>query len=145
MEEQYAFNGEAKNMGLKRDFSFLRSIALKYLYAPYLWGGKTPFGIDCSGFTQMVFRICGYSLFRDAWQQASQGKAVRQIEEIVPGDLAFFKNAEERIVHVGIALGDNKIIHASGRVRIDKISREGIISTPKRVKKHIIFRTSAAS
>ena len=128
MEAQYAFNGEAKNIGQKRDFEFLKNIAMKYLHAPYLWGGKTPFGIDCSGFSQMVFRICGYSISRDAWQQASQGKPVDNFNDALPGDLAFFKNAEGKVSHVGIVLSDSRIIHASGRVRIDRLTEKGIVA-----------------
>lgn len=129
MEEQFAFNGEAKNAGQKREPEFLRNIAMKYLYSPYLWGGKTPFGIDCSGFTQMVFRICGYNLFRDAWQQAKQGRSVKSFDEARHGDLVFFQNEQGRINHVGILVGTEKIIHASGRVRIDQVSEAGIMST----------------
>jgi len=128
MEAQYAFNGEAKNIGQKRDFEFLKNIAMKYVHAPYLWGGKTPFGIDCSGFSQMVFRICGYSISRDAWQQASQGKPVDNFNDALPGDLAFFKNAEGKVSHVGIVLSDSRIIHASGRVRIDRLTEKGIVA-----------------
>lgn len=129
MEEQFAFNGEAKNLGLKREFEFLRTTANRYLHAPYLWGGKTPFGIDCSGFTQMVFKICGYNLCRDASQQATQGKAVRLMAETKPGDLAFFKNNTGDIIHIGIVYANHQIIHASGRVRIDSLTEEGIIHT----------------
>lgn len=136
MEEQYAFNGEAKNIGQKREFEFLRSIAIKYLHAPYLWGGKTPFGIDCSGFTQMIFRISGYTLMRDAWQQANQGKPVSQFRDGVAGDLAFFQNNEGKITHVGLVLPDGKIIHASGRVRIDRLTEEGIFQTATKEKTH---------
>jgi gamma-D-glutamyl-L-lysine dipeptidyl-peptidase len=136
MEEQLAFNGEAKSIGMKRDFEFLKNIAYKYLNAPYMWGGKTPFGIDCSGFTQMVFRISGYLLLRDAHQQANQGKAVNRFEEGKTGDLVFFKNADEKINHVGILLNDSKIIHASGKVRIDTVSSEGIFSADTILKTH---------
>jgi hypothetical protein len=97
-----------------------------YLNAPYLWGGKTPFGIDCSGFTQMVYKLNGYKLFRDASEQASQGEALSFIEESEPGDLAFFDNAEGNIVHVGIIMEDNYIIHAHGKVRIDRLDHSGI-------------------
>jgi len=103
-------------------------IAYKYLNAPYLWGGKTPFGIDCSGFTQMVYKLCGYKLLRDASQQATQGEVLSFIEESEPGDLAFFDNAEGDITHVGIIMNDNYIIHAHGKVRIDRIDHSGIFN-----------------
>ncbi|MBL7856227.1 MAG: C40 family peptidase [Cyclobacteriaceae bacterium] len=136
MEEQFAFNGETKNMGQKREFEFVKTIALKYLNSPYLWGGKSPFGIDCSGFTQMVYKICGYKLFRDSRQQASQGRAVQSLEVARPGDLAFFDSAEGKIVHVGMLLEENKIIHASGRVRIDYINEEGILNMDTKIYSH---------
>jgi len=138
MEEQFAFNGEAKNVGLKREFEFLKNIALKYMNAPYLWGGKNPFGIDCSGFTQMVFKICGYKLWRDSSQQVNQGKLVKSIDESRPGDLAFFKNEEDKIIHVGIVLDDQKIIHASGRVRIDHLNEEGILNLETKIYTHTL-------
>lgn len=100
--------------------------AYQYLNAPYLWGGKTPFGIDCSGFTQMVYKLNGYRLLRDASQQATQGEALSFIEESEPGDLAFFDNEEGHIIHVGIIMKDNYIIHASGKVRIDRLDHLGI-------------------
>jgi gamma-D-glutamyl-L-lysine dipeptidyl-peptidase len=136
MEEQFAFNGETKSLGQKREFEYLRAIAQKYLNAPYQWGGKNPFGIDCSGFTQMVFKISGYRLLRDAWQQASQGKAVKELAEAKPGDVAFFQNAEGKIIHTGILLGADKIIHASGKVRIDQLTEEGILNTETRALTH---------
>lgn len=136
MEEQFAFNGEAKNLGQKREFDFVRTVAQKYLNAPYQWGGKSPFGIDCSGFTQMVFKIAGYRLLRDAWQQATQGKAIGTLQDGSPGDLAFFKNPEGRIVHTGILLGPDKIIHASGKVRIDHLHDEGILNVDTKVYTH---------
>lgn len=136
MEEQFAFNGEAKNLGQKREYDYLKNIAIKYLNAPYLWGGKSPFGIDCSGFVQMVFKICGYKLLRDSSQQISQGKNVAALDQAHPGDLAFFKNAAGKVNHVGILLNDNKIIHASGRVRIDVLTAEGIVATDTKIITH---------
>jgi gamma-D-glutamyl-L-lysine dipeptidyl-peptidase len=137
MEEQFAFNGESKSMGQKRDAEFLRLTAQKYLNAPYQWGGKSPFGIDCSGFMQMVFKINGYKLFRDANQQVKQGKAV-QAKDAEPGDLAFFKNKEEKVTHVGMILPGDKIIHASGKVRIDHFNEEGILNSDSKVYSHLL-------
>lgn len=126
MEEQFAFNGESKNLGQRRDFEFLRTVASKYLNSPYQWGGKGPFGIDCSGFTQMVFKLCGYKLLRDTSQQVNQGKAVESLAASRPGDLAFFRDENGRTCHTGILLGEKKIVHASGKVRVDLVSEEGI-------------------
>jgi len=107
-----------------------------YLNAPYLWGGKTPFGIDCSGFTQMVYKLNGYKLLRDASQQATQGEALSFIEESEPGDLAFFDNEEGKIIHVGIMMENNYIIHASGKVRIDRIDHLGIYNAEQNRHTH---------
>ena len=102
MEEQLAFNGEAKGLSLKREFDFLKSIALKYLNAPYLWGGRTPFG-DRSA-----------------------------------GDLAFFNNDKGDIIHVGIILNREEIIHASGKVRIDKLDEAGILNVTSNLRSHYL-------
>jgi len=128
MEEQLAFNGESKNLGDRRNFDYLQQIAFKYLNAPYLWGGKTPFGIDCSGFVQQVCRICGYRIKRDANEQFHQIKDFIKFDASAPGDLAFFSNEKEEIVHVGIILESNKIIHASGKVRVDTLTEDGIFN-----------------
>ena len=120
------FNFEGtKISGVKAKENILNA-AFMYLHAPYLWGGKTPFGIDCSGFTQMVYKLNGYKLPRDASQQALQGEALSFIEESEPGDLAFFDNEEGSIIHVGIIMENNYIIHASGKVRIDRLDHLGI-------------------
>ena len=120
----YDFEG-AKISGIKPKSELIKT-AFMYLNAPYLWGGKTPFGIDCSGFTQMVYKLNGYQLLRDASQQASQGVPLSFIEESEPGDLAFFDNEEGKIIHVGIIMENNYIIHASGKVRIDRLDHLGI-------------------
>lgn len=102
--------------------------AFTYLNTPFLWGGKSPFGIDCSGFTQIVYKLCGYKLFRNAKEQAKQGEVLSFIEESEPGDLAFFDNEEGEIIHVGIILNDYNIIHAHGKVRIDTLDHSGIFN-----------------
>lgn len=135
VEEQLAFNGESKNLGEVWPFERLKQVAFKYLNAPYLWGGKTPFGIDCSGFTQMVFKISGYRLERDSAQQSMQGRKVDSLAEAQPGDLCFF-GTKTKITHVGILLESDRIIHASGQVRIDEITEEGIINNETREKTH---------
>lgn len=122
--EGLSFEG-IKISGIKPKSNIINT-AFMYLNAPYLWGGKTPFGIDCSGFTQMVYKLNGYHLKRDASQQATEGDALSFIEECEPGDLAFFDNEEGKIIHVGIIMDNNYIIHASGKVRIDRLDHLGI-------------------
>ncbi len=102
--------------------------ALLYLNAPFLWGGRTPFGLDSSGFTQMTYKVNGYHLKRSALEQAAQGEALSFIEESEPGDLAFFDNKEGVIDHVGIVMDDNYIIHCNGKVRIDRLDHTGIFN-----------------
>jgi cell wall-associated NlpC family hydrolase len=120
------FDFEGTKVNGVKDKKQLINTAFLYLNAPYLWGGKTPFGIDCSGFTQMVYKLNGYKLLRDASQQATQGEALSFIEESEPGDLAFFDNEEGSIIHVGIIMENNYIIHASGKIRIDRLDHLGI-------------------
>ncbi|WP_309641071.1 C40 family peptidase [Flavobacterium sp.] len=120
------FDFEGMRISGVKPKSNLINTSFMYLNAPYLWGGKTPFGIDCSGFTQMVYKLNGYHLLRDASQQAKEGEALSFIEESEPGDLAFFDNEEGKIIHVGIIMDDNYIIHSSGKVRIDRLDHLGI-------------------
>jgi cell wall-associated NlpC family hydrolase len=124
-------NHEGQTVNAIKTKDALIETAFLYLNTPYLWGGKTPFGIDCSGFTQMVYKLNGYKLRRDASQQAMQGDALSFIEESEPGDLAFFDNADGEIVHVGIIMKDNYIIHAHGKVRIDRLDHSGIYNAEK--------------
>ena len=123
------FDFEGTKTSGEKNKENLISTAFMYLNAPYLWGGKTPFGIDCSGFTQMVYKLNGYKLLRDASQQSTQGEPLSFIEESEPGDLAFFDNEEGNIIHVGIIMDDNYIIHASGKVRIDRLDHLGIFNS----------------
>lgn len=124
--KKYSYEGKVfsgklpKNEIIEKAFIFLNT--------PFLWGGKTPFGIDCSGFTQLVYKLCGYSLLRDAKKQATQGEVLSFIEESEPGDLAFFDNEQGEITHVGIILKDYHIIHAYGKVRIDTLDHSGIFN-----------------
>ena len=122
-------NFEGSSIAVKKDKSDLVQTALLYLNTPYLWGGRTPFGLDCSGFTQMVYMINGYELPRKSYEQASQGEALSFIEESEPGDLVFFDNDEGTINHVGIIMKNNYIIHAHGKIRIDRIDHTGIFNT----------------
>jgi cell wall-associated NlpC family hydrolase len=122
--EKYELVGETGN-----DFADLAEAACSYLNTPYQWGGRTHFGIDCSGFTQAIYRMYGMQLKRDASQQATQGIAVDFVTEVQTGDLAFFDNPEGRITHVGILLNADTIIHASGQVKIDRFDCEGIYSS----------------
>ena len=101
---------------------------------PYLWGGKSFFGVDCSGFTQLVYKVNNIKLPRDAYQQGEVGEVLSFVEESRPGDLAFFDNFEGRIIHVGIMLDEQKIIHASGKVRIDTLDSTGIFN--KELNRH---------
>jgi len=116
----------------------ISSIYKLYLNAPYLWGGRSIFGIDCSGFTQMVFKFQNIRLKRDTQQQAEQGTSVSSISKAQKGDLLFFKNKEQKICHAGIYLGENKIVHASGKVRIDKVDDTGIFRASEKKYSHSI-------
>ncbi|SDL94151.1 C40 family peptidase [Chryseobacterium taihuense] len=121
----------------RRSHDVRESIALtakEFLNIPYLWGGKSFFAVDCSGFTQLVYKIHNIKLPRDAYQQAEVGELLSFVEESKPGDLAFFENSEGRIIHVGIMLDNQKIIHASGKVRIDTLDSSGIFN--KELNKH---------
>ncbi len=118
----------------KRDI--IQEYAYNYLGTPYLWGGRSAFGIDCSGFVQVVYKMSGIKLKRDASQQAEYGSTLSFVEEAQPGDLAFFDNEDGRIVHVGILLKNQEIIHASGKVRIDRIDHQGIFNTDTKRYSH---------
>ncbi len=133
--QEYRFEGSVRKVSTE-DPGKLIDYAYMYLNAPYLWGGRSPFGIDCSGFTQMILRLCGKSIARDAWQQAEAGETIHLLEESRTGDLAFFDNAEKKIIHTGIILQDNKIIHASGKVRIDRLDHQGIYNSERKEYTH---------
>ncbi len=112
------------------------ALSKQFLGAPYLWGGKSFLGIDCSGFTQVLFKCGGLFLPRDAYQQAEIGKIIDFVTSALPGDLAFFENEVGKITHVGMVLDNNKIIHASGCVRIDELDSYGIYNRQENKHTH---------
>ena len=129
----YKFHSSFERYSLKSEIestkiNTVQSAALSFLNAPYLWGGKTIYGIDCSGFTQVVFKVFGITLKRDAAQQVNQGESI-DFESLRENDLAFFSNSKGHVIHVGIILNNSKIIHASGKIRIDELNSKGIYNT----------------
>ncbi len=132
----FVFDGTVTNASVKNDAQKIIQTAYLFLNAPYLWGGKSPFGIDCSGFSQLVYKLNGHSLPRDASQQVELGYPLSFVEESEAGDLAFFDNEEGNITHVGILLDNQTIIHASGQVRIDKFDHYGIFHSERKKYSH---------
>jgi len=133
---KFIYNGQfIKPDQIQDKREMIVKLAKKYLHSPYLWGGRSPFGIDCSGFTQIIYKMVGIKLPRDARDQVLEGDGIDFISQISPGDLAFFSK-EGRVHHVGIVLEDFKIIHASGYVRIDKLDHFGIYDKSERRYTH---------
>ncbi|MFI5384259.1 MAG: NlpC/P60 family protein, partial [Methanosarcina thermophila] len=121
------------------DEASIKEAALQYLHAPYLWGGRSIAGIDCSGLTQMAYKLCGRALPRDSSQQANEGEMVHFLQHAHCGDLAFFDNKEGKITHVGLLLDNQTILHASetsGQALIDRIDQGGIISILQKKRTH---------
>jgi hypothetical protein len=133
---QFSFSGQLSTPEVNPRITSIIEDAMLFLNAPYLWGGKTPFGTDCSGLMQTVFTVNGIALLRDAAQQATQGETISLFDEAEPADLIFFDNEEGKIVHVGLLTEKNKIVHASGRVRIDTIDHHGIYNNDIRKYTH---------
>ncbi len=135
--KNYIFEGDIAMPTSDNSFDDnLLFIAFRFVNTPYLWGGKTRFGIDCSGFTQQVYKLLGFAIYRDAYQQATQGQKILSIEETKIGDLLFFENLNHKIIHVGINVGNKKIIHAHGKVRIDTFDSTGILNTETKKYSH---------
>jgi hypothetical protein len=112
----------------KNENTTVLDFAKDYINTSYLWGGKTPFGIDCSGLTQVIYRFAGFNLPRDAFEQVTIGATV-EFKDIEAGDLAYFENSLGKITHVGICNNQGEIIHASGHVRVDQLTELGIINS----------------
>jgi len=124
---KHRFEGNISGDALNK--TNLINTALLYLNAPYLWGGRTPFGLDAAGLAQMAYKLNGYKLLRKAPEQSTQGIALSFIEESEAGDLAFFDNSDGVIDHVGLIMENNYIIHVNGKVRIDRLDHTGIFNT----------------
>lgn len=144
-DQRYEFLGLFRNVEQPYTKELFQNTIRPWLNAPYLWGGKTFMGVDCSGFVQTVFKVLGIPLLRDAYQQAGQGMPVVDLESATAGDLAFFSNTDGRIIHVGFVLDGKKIIHAAGTVRIDTLTPEGIFieSTGRQTHQLHSFRRMA--
>lgn len=113
---------------LSLDLQTLQQTVRFFLNVPYLWGGKNALGMDCSGFTQIVMSLFGKTLLRNASEQATQGQAITHLSDAQAGDLVFFDHEDGRISHVGIVLDSERVIHCSGRVKVEKLDQAGIYS-----------------
>jgi hypothetical protein len=127
-EYEYFFEGSTESIPQPGQRNKVLEMSMMFLNSPYRWGGRSPFGIDCSGFTQMAYKLAGVQLLRDSAQQASQGETISFISDAIAGDLLFFDDDEGMITHTGILLPEGRIIHASGRVRIDNVDHQGIFN-----------------
>jgi gamma-D-glutamyl-L-lysine dipeptidyl-peptidase len=131
-KSQFSIGSGIYNTDKEFDESFIKvnstlaDTAMKFINSPYIWGGRTPSGLDCSGYTQLVYKIHGITIPHDSLEQAQLGIDIAFLTETLPGDLAFFDDDRGRITHVGIIISRGLVIHASGRVRIDTIDHQGI-------------------
>ena len=143
-DSYFSYSGRVTNISKQNpSVALLSRLAKHWVNAPYLWGGRTPLGVDCSGLVQIIYRQMGIALPRDAWQQAASGTEIKNISAIRAGDLVFFER-EGKIIHVGIVLPGHRMIHSSGKVKIDKIKGSAIIDSETgreilRIKKSVRF------
>lgn len=127
-EEEYVVRGFLREVGIESLRELLIQYALMFYNAPYRWGGRTPNGVDSAALVQMVYRLAGMALPRYIEQQVAEGQTLSFLEEAQSGDLAFFGDNSGAITHVGILWEQGRIIHASGKVRVDKIDHHGIFN-----------------
>ncbi|MFL5740554.1 MAG: NlpC/P60 family protein [Flavisolibacter sp.] len=135
---QYKYHGTVRDIKRGYDADLFRKIIHAWMNAPYLWGGKTMMGVDCSGFVQTIFKLMGIQLKRDAWQQAEQGSETN-LDQSKEGDLGFFCNEKGRVTHVGIIVGGAEIVHASGKVRRDRLDEKGIVNRDNNKRTHTLY------
>ena len=131
--------GEQKNFSAIQSFSIesILSLAKEFLGYPYLWGGLTPKGFDCSGFVQTVFGLHGVQLLRDSWQQQQHHQVSTDYLDAQPGDLLFFSNKPDTVTHVALSLGQQKYIHASGWVRLDSFNKNDDVFEKQRAQSFV--------
>jgi len=143
-KNQLDINGEIYNVRWtfgkfnRIGFDSILKTASFFLNAPYLWGGRSIFGCDCSGFVQVLYKIHGISIERDTYQQVNQGSLVPSLPDARTGDLAFFSNNEGKVIHTGMVISPGEIIHSSGFVHIDRLDEKGIFNLQKQQYSHVL-------
>ncbi|HMQ46077.1 MAG TPA: NlpC/P60 family protein [Saprospiraceae bacterium] len=126
----YTFSGQAVfPRDIRNPAEFILKIARKYLFAPHFQGGRSPLGIDSAGLIQLLYSLVNIPLPRLVEQQVFLGRPVDFIDQVRPGDVAFFENRQGRIIHCGLILSAQEVLHAYGSVRIDPLDHFGIYNS----------------
>jgi gamma-D-glutamyl-L-lysine dipeptidyl-peptidase len=137
MEEQFAFNGEAKSMGQKREFEFMKAVAIKYLNAPEQEGGKTPFGIDGGGLVQIVYKIAGHTVSRQISEIQKMGKSI-EFQRGKASDICLLQSRKDKTMKVALLLEENKVIHVDGRAKMDQLTADGLLDLETKIYTHTL-------